>query len=461
MVIFLVTAGVLFTQTRPRLAVLPFTGGTGSDGESISILLSGERAWRDVFIVQASNSAIDKIVREHQYQRQSGLINSDAISEIGKLNTADFVVSGHITNLNNNNLVLVSIIDVKEIQQVAGVYKTYRDKDDIPRLLPDIAKSLVETIRKNNKNLPGLAVPSFTVPANVKANDAMVLAQILATEIANSGKYAVFPRNKSVDDVIKEIKDIEVQRAGMTSDAKVMSTSRKIEYILSSAVIFWDKTNRFVSQIVKIENGDIIESKNCEYQDISDGLSKNLMAELASELTGIELPIPNGLSFDIVKNYGVIITKYTGNAATIHIPGRIKGLPVTTIGENAFSDCSNLTSVTIPSSVTTIRYSAFRNCSNLTSVTIPSSVTTIGNSAFIRCRNLTSVTITIPSSVTTIEYSAFNGCSKLTSVTIPSSVRSIENYAFNCSNLISVTLSRRTKLGINVFPATTKINFSD
>ena len=63
----------------------------------------------------------------------------------------------------------------------------------------------------------------------------------------------------------------------------------------------------------------------------------------------------------------------------------IIGDSVTTIGNGAFSDCSSLTSVTIPNSVTTIGRSAFEGCSSLTSVTIPNSVTTIGGYAFSYC----------------------------------------------------------------------------
>ena len=64
---------------------------------------------------------------------------------------------------------------------------------------------------------------------------------------------------------------------------------------------------------------------------------------------------------------------------------------VTSIGGQAFLECSNLKSVTIPNSVTSIREYAFRNCSSLTSVTIPDSVTSIGRAAFDVCSSLTSV----------------------------------------------------------------------
>ena len=131
------------------------------------------------------------------------------------------------------------------------------------------------------------------------------------------------------------------------------------------------------------------------------------------------------------------------------IPSIYNDKPVTSIGNEAFSQCTELTSVTIPDSITSIDDSAFHYCSGLTSVTIPNNVTHIGNSAF-ASSGLTS--ITIPGSVTSVGSGIFDFCSGLTSVTIENGVTSIGDAMFSGCGLTSITLPNSvTSIGDNAF----------
>ena len=132
--------------------------------------------------------------------------------------------------------------------------------------------------------------------------------------------------------------------------------------------------------------------------------------------------------------------KYTGDITiptTIEYDGEV--YDVTAIGNNAFYDCKNISSVTIGNSVESIGHYAFAGCGRLASLTIPNSVGTIGNSAFSLCNGLRS--LNIGNSVTSIGRSTFNGCSSLSSVIIPNGVTSIGDYAFQqCIGMASVTI---------------------
>jgi hypothetical protein len=99
---------------------------------------------------------------------------------------------------------------------------------------------------------------------------------------------------------------------------------------------------------------------------------------------------------------------------------------------------------------TSIGNSAFFNKTQITSVIIGNSVTSIGSFAFTGCTSLTS--ITIPNSVITINGQVFNGCISLTSIKIPNSVTSISSNAFINSGLTNVTIANG-QLGI-VSPGT-------
>lgn len=124
---------------------------------------------------------------------------------------------------------------------------------------------------------------------------------------------------------------------------------------------------------------------------------------------------------------------------------------VQSIGNHSFTDCTNLTAVTLPDSLVSIGDAAFSWCTNLTQVTLPKNLTALGVGAFVRCENLTA--ITIPDGVTSISNSAFAYCYRLASVTLPKNLTGIGSNAFeSCYVLDNVVLPKSlTSMGSSAF----------
>jgi hypothetical protein len=149
------------------------------------------------------------------------------------------------------------------------------------------------------------------------------------------------------------------------------------------------------------------------------------------------------------NNGAITITGYTGNPTSLDIPRMTNGLPVTSIGDSAFFDCTSLTSVTIPNSVTSIGEGAFGRCNSLTAIMVDTRNSFYSDlDGVLFNQSLTTLVqypggiagaYIVPNSVTSIGQGAFYYCASLTHVTIPNSVSSIGNFAFpDCTNLTSV-----------------------
>jgi hypothetical protein len=188
----------------------------------------------------------------------------------------------------------------------------------------------------------------------------------------------------------------------------------------------------------------------------------------------------NGINYNITDaiNFKVEVGNNASFTGVANIPEIVnnggQNYEVTSIGNNAFQFCGNLTSITIPNSVATIGNGAFWSCNSLTTINIPNSVTSIGNESFFYCLGLTTIAIpdsvisvgysafkncenlmsvTIGNSVTTMGYSVFQHCYDLTAVTFGNSLTSIPNAAFNdCTSLISLTIPNSvTSIGAYAF----------
>ena len=190
----------------------------------------------------------------------------------------------------------------------------------------------------------------------------------------------------------------------------------------------------------------------------------------------------NNLKYTVTDaaTHTVELTGYeSALAGEVNIPATVTNesteYSVTSIGNRAFSWCSQLTAVTIPEGVATIRNSAFERCSSLTEVNIPASAINIGSWVFDYCSALTAIhvaegntayssedgvlfnkdkttlvcypigktetTYTVPATVTTFTTSAFEGCTALAQINLPNSLTDMSLRTFyGCTSLTEVTL---------------------
>lgn len=170
----------------------------------------------------------------------------------------------------------------------------------------------------------------------------------------------------------------------------------------------------------------------------------------------------------------------------IVIPATVDEKPVKEIARGAFTGKTNITSVTFAkdSNLTTIGEEAFTNCNGITALALPASLKTVGESAFYNCTKLVSVDFgekeavktepaegegepeegeveseAVKSQLTAISKSMFESCTRLTSITIPSNVKSIgENAFYQCSALTDVVVGDSVEtLGQRAFSKCTSL----
>lgn len=147
----------------------------------------------------------------------------------------------------------------------------------------------------------------------------------------------------------------------------------------------------------------------------------------------------NDLTWTTTGGQVTITDCVTSASGDLVIPATIEGLPVTTIGNNAFRSCDILSSIAIPDSVSTIGSRAFQFCDSLTSMVLPDGISSIASYTFYGCTRLASVTI--PNSVISIGSRAFQECALLPSIVIPDGVLEIASYVFyRCTSLIDITI---------------------
>ena len=157
-------------------------------------------------------------------------------------------------------------------------------------------------------------------------------------------------------------------------------------------------TESLQAELVKIKENNYIEVSEYQMkiktleqtiQDLKDTVASMTESINPPSPDTVQTPSNDNLSLKTEYKYTTIngevtITEYTGSGLDVAIPSHINGNPVTCIGEEAFKG-KQIRSVVVPSGVKKIDWFAFSGCTVLESVTIPSSVISVHYGAFDLC----------------------------------------------------------------------------
>jgi TolB-like protein len=265
--------GAADPKKQEKLAILPFTGLDAESGETIAELFSYSSELNEVFAPIPRTSIASAIARERNFQMSSGMTDPETIAALGRQLGAQYVIAGNIAALKNRRLLAVSIIRIEDLQLVAGDVQEYGDIAEIRAKVPGMARAVIASIRIDRRNLPKLAIVPFQFRTATNTKDADVLAQILAIQLAKNGRYAVYPRTQSLEQVQGEYRN---QMDGNTADENIarLGQGENPRLVLSGAARrLSDEVNMFNVSLINLETGVQENGLSREYQDISDGLA--------------------------------------------------------------------------------------------------------------------------------------------------------------------------------------------
>jgi regulator of protease activity HflC (stomatin/prohibitin superfamily) len=291
MVFLLVTAVSLSARGKSaqsgeklRLAVLPFSGGEGDDGEIIAEWFSGSKDLNEVFRIYPRTSITFGIDEERNVQKYV-VSNEEYRNQLLAIGI-NYVVAGDITRLGRQSVLVISIIDIEKLLQIAGDVQIFEEKQEIEGKLPEMARNIIDGAKINWTDKPKLAVVNPRLRDNADPKAANVLGEILGIEITRTGKYAVYPRNTTLEAVQTEW---DMQRRGLTAvaDPRGPGNADRPEQVLSVIARGGEGSvtgTRFNASIITdLNTGEQGAFTTQIYRDIEDGIT--VMRTIAEELT--------------------------------------------------------------------------------------------------------------------------------------------------------------------------------
>ena len=273
-------ASAVEAQSKPRLVILPFSGGDNGEGETIAELFAFQPDIAVTFTV-VPRTGTPRI----QGEEFPGITDTDALAERGRRQNAVYVLAGSLRKAGTGYLICSTLTHTESLQIVAGDYRECMRIEDIQKLVPDISRKLVGASR-NIITSPRLAVLPVSVPPNLDGTDAETLMGLLTIQIAGSGKFAVIPKTSTLNGIVTH-QNLSQENLLSPSSMKVYGRVANTQYVLSASVRSLGTLNMFVASILSTDDGSQLSGNARNYSALDDGHKS--MRDLALALTGVNV----------------------------------------------------------------------------------------------------------------------------------------------------------------------------
>ncbi len=267
-----------------------------------------------------------------------------------------------------------------------------------------------------------------------------VIVKKVTSDIDKNIRPEIIRENEEILGVVGSYKGIDTSDATVTADdiLKGKTAYANNEQITGTIEEYDGTYTGDASSIGELEKSFI--------SSIDDSLGANT-TKLPDSLTSIgQYAFYNCTNLALTKlpegitSIGEYAFQSCPNLALTKLPDSL-----TYIGRDAFHNCTNLVLTELPDGLTIIDTAVFQGCTNLALTKLPEGLTNLRTNAFLNCTNL--AITEIPEKITTFSSSVFQGCASLSEITCKGMISSFSSTLFkDCTNLVKLVLPNITKV---------------
>ena len=285
----------LFSAEKITVAVLPFSSVNGEEeGDTLASMFANELSKRKVYKVLTRNSQLEKVMKEHNFQR-NGLTDETTRIVIGRALNAQYVLAGEVKKLGRNNILIVSMINVETFENKTGDNKSFRNIEDVIQFIPQIINEITGTRGRTVVDIDIFVDESYKNV--VTSGDRAALERIIKKR--SGEKYIKDIEAAVLIDINRYIK--YVNNVGPLFFQKGIQERRMDAEVNSLMIASAFKYNDLLKALVSV--GADLDLKGKSYYGKYDGKTALSYCILSENLEGASILLNAGVSIDNRDDY--------------------------------------------------------------------------------------------------------------------------------------------------------------